>query len=75
MTYDNKVKLKDGRECRIRSGGESDGRTVLENFILAHSQTDFLLSYPDECTLTVEQEEQFLKTKSESENEVELLAG
>ncbi len=41
---------------------------------LTHSQTDFLLSYPDENRFDVEQERQFLMEKEESENEIELCA-
>lgn len=47
---------------------------MLDIYNLTHAQTDYLLSYPDESTLTSEQEAQFLKEKSESENEIEILA-
>ena len=74
MIYNKKVILKDKRECIIRSGGEHDAEAVLRVFILAHGQTDFLLTYPDECTFTVEDEAKFLKAKAENEREVELIA-
>lgn len=74
MKYFKKIRLKDGRECILRNCEETDGQAVLSNFILAHEQTDFLLSYPDENTRTVEQESQFLKSKAESDNEIEILA-
>ena len=54
--------------------GESDGPAVLDNFNLTHSQTDYLLSYPDENTFDSKQESKFLKEKSESENEIEIIA-
>lgn len=47
---------------------------MLDVFVLTHAQTDYLLSYPDETTMTSEQETQFLKEKTESPNEIELLA-
>ena len=47
---------------------------MLDIFNLTHAQTDYLLSYPDETTMTAEQEAQFLKGKAESENEIEILA-
>ena len=38
--------LKDGRECCLRNGEESDAQAVIDNFNLTHAQTDYLLSYP-----------------------------
>ena len=58
----------------MRNGSESDGPAVLDNFNLTHSQTDYLLSYPDENTFDSKQESKFLKEKSESENEIEIIA-
>ena len=74
MQYRKNVLLKDGRSCTIRNGMEQDGKALLDIFLLTHEQTDYLLSYPDESTMTAEQEAQFLKEKTASENEVELLA-
>lgn len=61
-------------ECCLRNGTESDGQLVVDNFNLTHSETDYLLTYPDENSFNVEQESQFLKEKAESEREIELLA-
>ena len=74
MKYTNTITLKDGRTCILRNGTEQDGQALLDIFNLTHAQTDYLLSYPDESTLTSEQEAQFLKEKTESENEIEMLA-
>ena len=74
MEYRKTVTLKDGRECVIRNGEPQDAEAVLENFILTHAQTDLLLTYPDEITFTVEQEAEYLKQRTESRYEVELLA-
>lgn len=74
MKYFKKILLKDGRECILRNGTEKDGEAVLANFLLTHEQTDYLLSYPDENTMTAELESQFLLKKTESEKEVEILA-
>ena len=74
MKYHKTITLKDGRECILRNGEERDGQAVLANFILTHEQTDYLLSYPDENTMTAEQEGQFLQRKTDSEAEVEILA-
>ena len=74
MHYHKIITLKDGRPCVLRNGTEQDGQALLDNFILTHAQTDFLIDYPDEITMTVEQEMQFLKEKAESENEIQILA-
>lgn len=74
MTYEKTVTLKNGKTLVLRSGTEADAEEVCENFNLTHSETDFLLSYPDENNYTVEEEAEFLKKKAESENEVEILA-
>ena len=74
MEYRKAVTLKDGRKCVLRSCTEQDGRDVLDNFILTHSQTDFLLSCPDEISFTPEDEEKYLKDKAESAHEIEILA-
>lgn len=74
MKYYKKIVLKDGRECVLRSGEERDGQAVLDLFLLTHAQTDHLLSYPDECKFTAEGEADFLRTKAESADGIELLA-
>ena len=74
MQYDKTITLRDGRECVLRNGTQQDGQALLDVFILTHAQTDFLIDYPDEITMTVEEETKFLKEKAESENEIELLA-
>ena len=74
MQYRKTITLGDGRECVLRNGTEADGAAALRIFLLTHEQTDFLASYPDECTHTVEGEAEFLREKTESEREIELLA-
>ena len=74
MKYEKTTRLKDGREYVIRNGVAADGAGALANFRLAHEQTDFLLSYPDESKMTAEQEAEFLQAKTDSDREVELVA-
>jgi RimJ/RimL family protein N-acetyltransferase len=74
LKYNKIILLKNNKECCLRNGSESDGPAVLDNFNLTHSQTDYLLSYPDENTFDSKQESKFLKEKSESENEIEIIA-
>ena len=74
MRYYETITLKDGRTCVLRNGTGSDARGVLDNFIANHAQTDYLTTYPDEVTLTVEQEATYLQRKTDSPNEAELVA-
>lgn len=74
MKYRKIIRLKDGRECCLRNGEETDGAALLEIFLLTHTQTDYLLSYPDESDMTAEGEAQFLKAATESADAIELLA-
>ncbi len=74
MEYNKVITLKNGMECRLRNAAESDGQAVLEIFNLTHGETDYLLSYPDENSFDAVQESRFLKEKSESANEIEIVA-
>ncbi len=74
MKYNKTIRLKDGRNCILRNGTEQDGKTMLDIFVLTHEQTDYLLTYPEENSMTAEQEAQFLKDKTDSVDEIELLA-
>lgn len=74
MKYNKIIALKNGAECCLRNGTEADGQAVLDNFNLTHGETDYLLSYPDENSFGVTQESQFLKEKTESKNEIEIVA-
>ena len=74
MKYHKEIKLKDGRSCVLRNGDFDDGQAVYDIFILTHGQTDYLLSYPEENSFTPKQEAEFLKGKTESPNEIEIIA-
>lgn len=74
MEYNQIIVLKNGMECCLRNGIESDGQSVFDNFMLTHGETDYLLAYPDENSFDAVQESKFLKEKTESENEIELIA-
>ncbi|MCR4939788.1 MAG: GNAT family N-acetyltransferase [Treponemataceae bacterium] len=74
MEYEQRIQLRNGKEAVIRNGNETDGKTVFEVFNRTHAETDYLLSYPEENSFDPEQEAQFLKEKTISSNETELVA-
>lgn len=74
MKYHRTIILKDGRSCIIRNGTEKDGQELLDIYLATHAQTEYLLTYPEESSFTAEQEAAFLKMKTESPDEIELIA-
>lgn len=72
MKYEKKVLLKDQTPCLLKSVGEEDAEEVLRSFLLAHGETDFLASYPEENTNTVEKKAAFLKETEENPRALEL---
>ena len=74
MKYNQKIILKNGKEACLRNGDASDGNAVYEVFNLTHAETDYLLSYPDENSFDPEQEARFLEAKTNSLNEIEIVA-
>ena len=74
MKYQKTIILQDGRECVLRNAAAEDAQAVLDIFLLTHEQTDYLASYPDECTFTVEGEAKFLQGQTDSDNGIEILA-
>ena len=74
MQYKEQITLKNGQTAILRNGLASDGAAVLANFNLTHEETDFLLTYPEESTLNAVQESEFLEKKTESINEIEIIA-
>lgn len=74
MKYRKTFLAKNGKEILLRNGEAADGAAVLENFNRTHTETDYLLTYPDENRFDAEQESRFLARKAESPREIELLA-
>ena len=74
MKYNRTVTLKNGCECCIRNADAGDAAEALRNFLLTHGETDNLLSYPDESSMTVDDERNYLQQATDSQNAVELCA-
>ena len=74
MKYYKEILLKNGTKCILRSAEGTDAEGVYENFMQTHGETEFLLSYPDENSFDIPQEEQFLTKMEVGEREAELCA-
>ncbi len=57
---EKKVTLKNGKDCILRSPVPEDADAVLDHLRLASTETDFMIRYPEEITMTVKEEEELL---------------
>lgn len=69
-----KIYAKDGHEVILRSANEGDAAALLHYLKTTAAETRFLMREPEEITLTLEQQETFLRGKMEDERELMLIA-
>ena len=74
MEYNKTITLKDGRSCLLRNGDAADGAGVLAVFNQTHAETDYLLTYPDESSMTEAQESSYLAEATASPTAIEICA-
>lgn len=74
MDYTETFRLKDGRECLLRAAREADAEAVCALFCRVVSQTDFLLSTPEDVPHTAEQEAEYLRAQFSDPRRVQLCA-
>ena len=55
-----KFNLKDGRLCEIREIQVNDAADMVEYLKIVMGESDFMNSYPDEITMTAEEEEKMI---------------
>ena len=60
--------LKDGRICKIREIQVKDAAETVEYLKTVMGESDFLYSYPEEITMSAEEEEKIIKGFNESDN-------
>ena len=65
---------KFGREIVLRNAELSDAEDLIDYLKATTSETPFLIREPDEVTLTLEQEKNFIKSKLDDERELMLIA-
>ena len=74
MHYCKKIRLKDGTECILRNAESPDAEAFLDYFILCHSETDYLTTYPDETVQDLEKVAARLSAAAQSPSNIEILA-
>ncbi|MBR5547614.1 MAG: GNAT family N-acetyltransferase [Clostridia bacterium] len=67
------ITLKNGRQATFRSPRKEDAAELLNYLRQTAEETDFVLRYPDEITMTVEQEESFIERINQSTNNYMIL--
>lgn len=55
-----KVKLKSGEICILRNANCEDAKEILQHMILTTGETENMLRYPDEITMTEAEEREYL---------------
>lgn len=74
MKFNCEIVLKNGKKAILRNGVEADAKEALAVFNQTHMETDYLLTYCDENTFGTKEESEFLEEKTNSKNEIEILA-
>ena len=74
MQYYKKILLKNGRSCIIRTADGSDAAGVLHCFLRTHEETDNMLTYPEERSMSEADERAFLDSRAVRDDSVELCA-
>jgi RimJ/RimL family protein N-acetyltransferase len=69
-----KVNDKLGREVVLRNAEPSDAEALIRYLRRTAGETSFLIREPDEITLTVEQERNFIQSKIDADRELMLIA-
>lgn len=74
--YMNAIIIKDkkGREITLRSAEEKDAESLIDFLKITSTETPFLIREPEEITLSVEQEQSFIRAKKDSKKELLLIA-
>lgn len=71
---ERKIKLKDGRECLLRSPGPSDASQMLSFLRETSGETHFMIRYPEEVVLSEDEEEVLLQGSLEDRGSLMIAA-
>lgn len=65
--------LKDGSAAVLRAPRIDDAPVMLDFLLAISTETEFTMRYPEECTLTLAQEEQFIQSRIDGDHCVMLV--
>lgn len=69
-----KITDKTGREVIFRSAEEKDAKSLLKYLKVTAAETPYLIREPEEITLSIKEEEEFIQRIEDSERELMLVA-
>lgn len=67
---EERLHLRDGRELLLRTVAESDAEAMMEYIRKTAEETYFLIRYPEEITMDLEEEKEILRKNIESDKSV-----
>ena len=74
MVFNTKVTDKTGKEIELRNAELKDAEALLNYLKVTNTESKYLICEPDEITMSLDDEKAFITRKTESENELLLLA-
>lgn len=75
MIYGAKeITLKSGERCTLRSPDADDAQAMLDFLKAVAAETDYMLRYPDEVTMTVTDEKAFITAQADSKKNMMIAA-
>ena len=74
MTFEEKVYDLNGKKITLRSAKIEEAQMLIDYLKTVCGETRFLLVDPDEVNYTVESEQEFIKSKNESEDSMMIVA-
>jgi RimJ/RimL family protein N-acetyltransferase len=74
MVFNTKVTDKTGKEIELRNAELKDAEALLNYLKVTNTESKYIICEPDEITMSLDDEKAFITRKTESENELLLLA-
>lgn len=71
---EKKVVLKDGTKCILRSPNDKDAESMIEYLKITSDETYFMVRYPEEITMKVEDEKESINYTINSETDLMIAA-
>jgi len=68
------VMLRDGRQAVLRAPEKQDAAQLLDYLKATAGETEFLIRYPEEVVMTIEEEEKYIETQRASAKDATILA-
>lgn len=68
--YKKEIVLKDGTKCILRSPNEKDAKDMIEYLKITSEETHFMVRYPEEIEITLEEEIEYIKGIESSDRDI-----